>query len=168
MMRNNLYAPWRIDYLRRLNDGEKPVCFLCDAWNKPEKDDENKVLYRGEQTMVIMNHYPYTNGHLMVCLHDHVGDLVDMSAAQRAELMESTAVAEQVIKGTLNPQGINVGINIGEAAGAGLPGHLHIHLVPRWAGDTNFIDVVGQVRVIPMAMEQIYEEMKDVVKKLGL
>ena len=168
MTQNNLYAPWRIDYLRRLNDGPKPECFLCDAWQKPDQDAQNKVLYRAEQTMIIMNHYPYTNGHLMVCLGDHIGDLTDMSPDQRAELMETTHIAEQIIRATLNPQGINVGINIGEAAGAGLPGHLHIHLVPRWAGDTNFIDVVGQVRVIPMAMEQIYDEMLTASQNLNL
>lgn len=168
MTQNNLYAPWRIDYLRRLNDSSEPECFLCSAWAQPMLDHQNKVIWRGEQTMIIMNHYPYTNGHLMVCLNEHIGDLKDMNAAQRAELMESTTIAERIIQASLNPQGINVGINIGAAAGAGLPGHLHVHLVPRWSGDTNFIDVVGQVRVIPMAMEQIYDEMCEVKDQLNL
>lgn len=167
MQRENLWAPWRIDYLRRLDGDGLPGCFLCDAWADPAGDERRQVLHRNGHGMIIMNHYPYTNGHLMACLGEHLGDLREMTADQRAALMELTVTAQRVIDATLNPQGLNVGVNIGAAAGAGLPGHLHIHLVPRWGGDTNFIDVVGGVRVIPMAMKQIYDEMRQAMAKLA-
>lgn len=157
----NLWAPWRIDYIRRLPEekANEPACFLCDAWEKTDADADHLVLHREEAGMVLLNRYPYTNGHLMVVPGRHVGDMADLEAGERGRLMEMIVLAERLIRRVLDPQGINVGINIGRAAGAGLPGHVHVHVVPRWGGDTNFMHVIGQVRVSPQAIEQVYEEM---------
>ena len=162
----NLMAPWRIDYIRRTKSGDEPACFLCEAWEKPDEDAERLVIHREPAGLILLNRYPYTNGHLMVVPGEHVGDLTDLAAERRAALMEMVVLAERAIHLTLNPQGINIGVNVGAAAGAGLPGHVHVHLVPRWGGDTNFMQVVGQVRVNPQAMEQVYEELKDAVEKV--
>jgi len=157
-----------MQYLRDLPEGEGApgTCFLCKAWEDPHADLHALVLHRDPSTMIIMNRYPYTTGHLMVVPGEHVSDLAEMDPPARAAMIEMTVLAERLIQTVLNPQGMNIGINIGRVAGAGLPGHLHVHLVPRWGGDTNFINVVGQVRVIPQAMEQTYEELKAAVPKL--
>ncbi len=166
MEHTNLWAPWRMSYLKGLPQQNEQSCFLCEAWGRPEEDEAYLVVYRAATTMVIMNRYPYTSGHLMVAPAQHQGDLPDMPATLRAEIMETTALAERLIREVLNPQGINIGTNIGRAAGAGLPGHLHMHLVPRWGGDTNFINVIGQVRIIPQALETIYRELKAALPKV--
>jgi len=162
----NIWAPWRIDYIKGLKDDNAPACFLCDAWDRPADDGELFVLHRTDVGMIIMNRYPYTNGHLMVAPGEHLSDLPEMTAEQRAELMELTTLAERTIQTTLNPQGVNIGINVGRCAGAGLPGHLHVHLVPRWGGDTNFMHVIGGVRVKPQSLEHAYEELSRVLSTL--
>jgi ATP adenylyltransferase len=161
----NLWAPWRNDYVKSIPPESEVKCFLCAAWQNPAEDAHRLVIHREEAGLILMNRYPYTTGHLLVIPADHLGDLLDLTPPQRAALMELTAMAERLIRAVLNPQGINIGINIGRCAGAGLPGHLHVHLVPRWGGDTNFMHVVGQVRVIPQAMEQVYAEFKAGIKK---
>jgi ATP adenylyltransferase len=165
---SNLWAPWRMQYLRDLPEGEDgpPVCFLCRAWEDPAADAANLVLHRNDDAMLIMNRFPYTTGHLMVVPGEHVADLCDLPARRRAAMMEMTVLAQRLVAAVLNPQGMNIGINIGRAAGAGLPGHIHMHLVPRWGGDTNFINVVGQVRIIPQALEQTCEELKAALPKV--
>lgn len=163
----NIWAPWRMDYIKGLDDdAPAPACFLCDAWAKPQADADTLVVHRTATGMIIMNRYPYTNGHVMVALGEHLPDLPDMTAEQRVELMELTNLAERMIHTAMNPQGINIGINIGRCAGAGLPGHLHVHLVPRWGGDTNFMQVVGGVRVQPQAIEVVHREFVEVIKTL--
>lgn len=162
----SIWAPWRIDYIRRVKDEAQPPCFLCAAWEAPAEDADRLVLHRTDVGLIVMNRYPYTNGHLMAVPGEHVSDLIDLDAHRRAALMELTTLAERLIQATLNPQGINIGMNIGRAAGAGLPGHLHVHLVPRWGGDTNFMHVVGGVRVQPQATEQVYEEMTAALPKV--
>ncbi|MHC4994454.1 MAG: HIT family protein [Planctomycetota bacterium] len=163
---NSIDAPWRIDYIRKLPPEGEPACFLCEAWDSTDRDADRYVLHRAGAGMIVMNRYPYSNGHLMVVPGDHVSDLGDMTVAGRAGLMELIVLAERVIGATMNPQGVNIGFNIGRAAGAGLPGHLHAHLVPRWGGDTNFMHVVGSVRVIPQAMDQVYAEMRVALDKI--
>lgn len=163
---NSLWAPWRIDYIRSTLDEKRPGCFLCEAWKRTDEDNKSYVVHRGEHAFIILNRYPYNNGHLMVATAEHLPDLMDLNADQRREVMDMTVLAERLIKTIFNPQGINIGMNIGQSAGAGLPGHLHVHLVPRWGGDTNFMHVVGQVRVIPQALEEVYAELKAVLPKL--
>jgi len=161
----NVWAPWRIGYIKGVSSGETPDadkgCFLCDAGTAGDaQDDEQRlVVHRSGTAVVLLNRYPYTNGHVMVTPTAHVGDLIDLDRDARVDLMETTTLAEQLIHAVLNPQGINIGINIGRAAGAGVPGHLHVHLVPRWGGDTTFMHVVGGGGVSPQALEEVYAEM---------
>ncbi|MBI1370459.1 MAG: HIT domain-containing protein [Planctomycetes bacterium] len=167
----NIWAPWRINYIKGLGSAEPdisdaPRCFLCEAQTATDRDAELLVLHRAEAGFIILNRYPYTNGHLLVAPNAHIADLPDLSAADRHALMDLTVLAERVIATTFNPQGVNIGVNIGRCAGAGLPGHLHVHLVPRWGGDTNFMNVIAGVRVSPQALEESYEEMKAVLPKV--
>lgn len=177
MSHQNLWAPWRLDYLRSLDPAAKrlpasdpPRCFLCDAAaaeaGTPEARDR-LVLLHDARGVILLNRYPYTNGHLLVAPVEHIGDLTDLDSAQRNGLFDLVALAEELLKTAINPQGINVGINIGRAAGAGVPGHLHAHVVPRWAGDVNFMETVGQVRVIPQALERSYEHLAGEIKTLA-
>jgi ATP adenylyltransferase len=171
-----LVAPWRLEYIESLGDEPPPVVpppgamesllpaspaaaasFLRDYWDHPADDERNHVVARlgagDEAGMLLLNAYPYANGHLLAALGDGRPSLLDYSAAQRAALWRLTDVGAALMQATLAPQGINIGVNQGRAAGAGLPGHLHVHLVPRWHGDVNFMAVVGRVRVIPSSLD---------------
>jgi ATP adenylyltransferase len=141
-------------------DPEQPTgCFLCTCGQHAAASASGRqdlVLVNDQRGLVVMNRYPYTSGHLLVAPQAHVAALTDMTVDQRAGLMELTTLASRVVGDAYNPQGLNVGINMGRAAGAGVPGHLHVHIVPRWQGDTNFMESIGQVRVIPQALEESY------------
>lgn len=135
-------------------------CVFCKAQEIPD-GSENLILYRGKRSFVILNRYPYTSGHLMVVPFQHEASLEGLDAATRAELLE---LANQVIKmlgSEYQAQGFNVGINIGEAAGAGITDHIHLHVVPRWSGDTNFMSSLGETRVLPETLEDTYRRMKN-------
>ncbi|MCC7300737.1 MAG: HIT domain-containing protein [Verrucomicrobia bacterium] len=152
-MSRPLWAPWRIDYIRGEKAGE---CFLCRIF--VEKDDrENLLLYRGKTCAVLMNRYPYNSGHLMISPYRHVAEPGQLTPEENTEMSALTARAVEVLRKVMNPQGFNIGINLGEAAGAGLKDHLHQHIVPRWVGDTNFMPVLGGPRVIPEALESTYD-----------
>jgi ATP adenylyltransferase len=148
-----VWAPWRMEYIL----APKPVgCIFCDK-PQEQRDAEHLILWRGTTAFVIMNRYPYNNGHVMVVPHVHAASLGDLAACQRAELFELTMVCEQVLQQALHPHGFNIGLNLGAAAGAGIAEHLHIHIVPRWAGDTNYMTVVGEIRVIPQHLIHTYQ-----------
>jgi ATP adenylyltransferase len=158
----SIWAPWRLDYLESLDEqgpppkpGSPTGCFLSDYWLDPTQDEANHVLLRTDEGMILLNAYPYANGHLLVALGDGRPTLLDYDEPQRTALWRLVETAADLMQRTLEPQGINFGINQGRAAGAGVPGHLHVHLVPRWSGDVNFITAVGQIRVIPSALEQM-------------
>jgi ATP adenylyltransferase len=163
MSHENLWAPWRMAYLRDLNRKAEGVGwdrvstgdFLSEYWKNPAHDERNLVVFRNTHGLVLLNRYPYANGHLMACLGEARSTLLEYSPAQRAEFWKLVEHAIALMQHTLKPQGINMGINEGRAAGAGLPEHLHAHIVPRWNGDTNFLSVVGEVRVIPDALEEM-------------
>ncbi|MDY7110109.1 MAG: HIT domain-containing protein [Planctomycetota bacterium] len=165
MNRENLWAPWRMAYLHELNrladslgGADEPAgSFLADYWRHPEKDEAHHVIHRAEHGMILLNRYPYANGHLLVALGEPRPALLDYDPPQRAAFWGLIESAMALMQRALNPQGINMGINQGEAAGAGVPGHLHAHLVPRWAADTNFITVVGRVRIVPDSLEAMAE-----------
>ncbi len=167
----SLQAPWRLDYLESLGKNEKASgppapgsgSFLLDCWRDPARDQPNLVIHRSAQGLILLNRYPYANGHLLVALGEARPTLLDYDPAQRAALWALVEVATDLMQRTLEPQGINFGINQGRAAGAGVPQHLHAHLVPRWGGDSNFIDVVGGVRVIPAALEAMWNRYMAVV-----
>ena len=154
-----LWSPWRLPYVT--GTGHADGCIFCDARTpRPtplSRDD--LILVRGRLCYVILNLYPYNNGHLMVVPNRHVGTLAAATADELTELMRLTRHAEMALGETYQPQGINIGVNLGRSAGAGIVDHLHIHLVPRWTGDTNFMSVVGNVRVVP-------EELGDTIKRL--
>lgn len=160
-----LHAPWRFAYLEDLDEMEKKAgpptptsgSFLRDYWLAPQHDEANHVVCRNEHGMVLLNKFPYANGHLLVALGEPRPTLLDYDPPQRAELWRLTEVATDLMQRALQPQGINTGINQGRAAGAGVPQHLHVHLVPRWAGDVNFMATIGAVRVIPSSLEVMWK-----------
>ncbi len=144
-------------------------CFLCQAAKTPvpsEQAQQLLVLMCNERGVILLNRYPYTNGHLLVAPQEHLSDLSDLSSRQRADLMELTTVGQQLLRIAVNPQGFNVGINLGQCAGAGVPGHLHVHIVPRWNGDTNFMQTTGGVRVIPEALEESLTRLAGALEKV--
>lgn len=164
-MADVLWAPWRMDYIKNVSDGPAE-CFLCAIATKPERDAEHLVLRRGPRGMLFLNRYPYVHGHLLVAPYRHEADLTNLEADERAELMELVVHGQRVLSLAMNPQGFNIGINLGRCAGAGVPGHVHMHVVPRWNGDVNFMSLVGQVRVIPQAVEQSYRELLEAQGRL--
>lgn len=166
--RESLWAPWRMEYIDTLADRNKNGCFLCTYWQDPDKDAENRVLWRTERCYVVMNLYPYSNGHMLICPAAHKATMDELDDAEMLELMQLTRDICALLARAVNAQGVNVGMNFGHCAGAGLPGHLHIHTVPRWAGDTNFMAVVGDVRVIPQSMDALYQRMRELSQEMGL
>jgi ATP adenylyltransferase len=162
MQSRPLFAPWRMDYIKSVVKGEDDdKCFLCQA-AAASTDAERRqrlLLWTTDHTAVIINRYPYTNGHLLIAPRAHKADLEDLTADEQLDLQRQTTEAVRLLKRAMSPQGFNIGINIGRVAGAGLPGHIHQHIVPRWNGDTNFMGVVGEVRVVPQAMSQLYDEL---------
>lgn len=168
-----VWAPWRQAYLDSLGSENAPGAarraedgpgFLAAYWASPERDAENHVVLRTDAGMILLNKYPYANGHLLVALGEARPSLLDYDPGQRAALWGLVERAMELMQRVLEPQGVNVGINQGRAAGAGVPGHLHAHLVPRWGGDTNFMTAVGGVRVIPGALRAMWERYRMAVE----
>ncbi len=150
-----LWAPWRMDYIV----SEKEAgCIFCEK-PREQRDAANLILWRGQTTFVMLNRYPYNNAHLMVVPEAHVAALTELDASQRSELMETTALCEDVLRRVLQPDGLNVGMNLGAAAGAGIAEHLHLHIVPRWQGDANYMTIVGEIRVIPQHLDHTYQQL---------
>lgn len=151
-----LWAPWRMDYIKAMTDAE---CFICGG-AADDHDEDNLILKRGNHSVVIMNRYPYSNGHLLVAPIRHLRDLKDLDDAERLEIAHLLEECLDVLKDAVCPQGFNIGINLGKVAGAGLETHLHYHIVPRWAGDTNFMPVIGDVKVVPQALDELYRDLR--------
>ncbi len=160
MATTNLYAPWRMDYIRSL-DQSGSGCFICEAATATtdEQRRQRLVLWVSEHSVVLINRFPYTNGHLLVAPRVHKAELEELSHKELCDLQSQTVEAIRLLKGCVSAQGFNVGINLGRCAGAGVPGHVHQHIVPRWAGDTNFMHVVGETEVVPQAMSQLWQEL---------
>ena len=152
-----IWAPWRMEYVLE-DKGEKSTqeCVFC-VGSDVSLDRERQVLFRGEQGFIVMNRYPYSNGHLLIIPYRHICDLNELTSDEGSELFRLLTLAKEVLLETLSPQGYNIGMNLGSAAGAGIPGHLHWHIVPRWQGDTNFMPVVGELRVIPQHLKRTYD-----------
>lgn len=161
---DRVYAPWRSDYL--MKGSESSACLFCEV-AASEKDRENFVLRRGEHWYIIINTYPYTTGHLMVVCNRHVESMSDLNEAESAELMPLLAGAERALHEAYHPDALNVGANIGRSAGAGILGHLHLHLVPRWHGDTNFFSAVGETRVVSENLNDTYDRVSKALELLG-
>lgn len=159
MTLERLWAGWRAEYVggggAEVPDGE---CLFCALPGLPE--DDALVVARDDRAFVVLNLYPYTSGHLMVAPHRHECDLEALDAAELLAVMQLTQRAVMAVKATYRPDGVNVGMNLGRAAGAGIPGHLHVHVVPRWTGDTNFMTSIAEVRVVPEALPTTLERIR--------
>ena len=150
-----LWAPWRMEYILGTKD---PECLFCIKPSEHE-DRKNLILHRGERVYVIMNKYPYSNGHLMVVPNTHTSSFDNMPDDDMFDIMKLVRMSIDCLTKAFHPEGFNVGVNIGEAAGAGIEDHLHVHIVPRWAGDSNFMTVTGEVRVIPEHILNTYDKL---------
>ena len=147
---DHLWCPWRMEYIQ--SDKNNDICIFCNEMSRPD-GPENLIVYRGRRAFIILNRYPYTSGHLMVVPNDHLASLEQLDAETRSEIMELTAQSMIVLREVYQPQGFNIGVNIGVAAGAGVLDHVHLHVVPRWGGDTNFMSALADTRVLPETLE---------------
>jgi ATP adenylyltransferase len=159
-----LWAAWRMKYITKAD--KETGCVFCNALAKTDSP-ENLVVLRGEHAFVILNKFPYTSGHLMVAPLAHQATLEDLNPVIRAEMMELASRCTTILRQVYQPQAFNVGANIGEAAGAGVPGHVHLHIVPRWNGDTNFMSTVGGVRVLPEELSDSYQRILEAFHHKG-
>lgn len=148
-----LWSPWRMEYI--LSE-RRNGCVFCEELDRPDGPD-NLIIFRGESSYVILNRFPYTSGHLMIVPYVHKASIEDLNAEIRTEIMELTARAMRVLREEYHPQGFNLGMNIGEVAGAGVLDHVHLHVVPRWGGDTNFMSTLANTRVLPEILRDTYE-----------
>ncbi|MEZ0345060.1 MAG: HIT domain-containing protein [Infirmifilum sp.] len=150
-----LFAPWRMRYIEYTKIERDQECFICKGYRE-RNDEDNLVVYKGERVVVLMNKFPYNTGHLLVAPARHVPDLESLTDEELCVLFKAVKLSIQVLKAVFSPDGFNIGINLGRVAGAGLESHLHVHVVPRWNGDTNFMPVIGSTKVIPEALRDTY------------
>jgi len=144
---DHLWSPWRYHYLVGA-EGKPPGCIFCNL-PKQDRDEENLIVHRGRHNFVILNRFPYTSGHAMVVPYRHVDRLHVLEEAEASEMMSLAQLMEKHMREIYHPDGLNLGMNLGESAGAGIAGHIHMHILPRWAGDSNFMTTVGETRVLP-------------------
>ena len=157
-----LWAPWRFNFL--MSKKEKG-CIFCNRL-KMRDSVKNLIVYRGEKMFVILNKYPYNTGHIMVVPKRHVGQIEKLTPAESQEFFELIQITVRIIKNVLKPHSLNLGMNLGRSSGAGIPGHLHMHIVPRWQGDTNFMPVVGNTKVISVPLKPVYQSLRQEFSKL--
>jgi len=157
-----LWAPWRMEYI--LSDQKEGVCIFCPGENRGE-DESKLILHVGQLSMVMMNRFPYINGHLLVAPVRHVRGLELLSQEEKLDLLTMVSKSVEVLKQAMNPEGFNVGLNLGRVAGAGVEEHMHFHIVPRWNGDTNYMTVLGEVRVIPEHIVETYHRLLPYYRK---
>ena len=160
----NLWAPWRMAFITPKTEPQ-PGCIFCTQ-PAANRDDEYHILYRGERCFMMLNKYPYNNGHLMIAPFEHVGSISLLDAETLAELMAQAQLALKAIRYAMKPDGFNMGINEGKVAGAGFADHMHYHIVPRWNGDTNFMPVVADIKVMPEHLDNVYKQLKDALEKV--
>ena len=157
MANHRIWAPWRLRYVSKAS--KQTECVFCA---KPQEGDDRDALivYRGERCYVILNLYPYTSGHLMVAPFEHVGRMQDIAPEVTAEMMDLAQQAIRKMEEVYSPEGFNIGVNQGRVAGAGVEGHIHLHVVPRWAGDNNYMPVLADTRVMPQSLEETYDALE--------
>jgi len=153
-----LWSPWREKYISELNDKSKG-CIFCNMINE-DRDEDNLILTRGKTSFIVMNLYPYNNGHLLIVPNRHIPDINSIDEKEMIEMMKKTQLSVRVLKEVISPAGFNVGINQGKVSGAGVEDHIHIHVVPRWNGDTNFMPVIGKTKVISQELLSGYLKLK--------
>jgi diadenosine tetraphosphate (Ap4A) HIT family hydrolase len=158
-----LWAGWRSEYVASAGEdaADGPRCVLCRVVGSGEPDEVSHILWHGDGCVAVLNAYPYASGHLMVVPLRHVGELEELEADEAAEIWSAVTDAVVAVKAAYRPGGVNVGINLGEASGAGVPGHLHVHVLPRWSGDTNFMTSVAEVRVLPESLPSTWRRLRD-------
>ncbi len=165
MSHERLWAPWRLSYIATAKEQESEGCFLC-RYRDGNDDVQDLVLLRGEHALTILNRFPYNNGHLLVAPLEHKAALEDLNNDELLDCMQHLQRMTRVMREVLKAEGFNIGVNLGHVAGAGLPGHVHWHLVPRWNGDTNFMPVLGDVKVIPQSLDALYELLQSEISRL--
>ncbi len=153
---NKLWAPWRIEYI---TNPKEEGCFLCN-YPKEQNDVDRLILYRGKYSFVIMNFYPYNNGHLMIAPYQHTSEISDLDTDTRIEIFGLLDKSVAILRETINAEGFNIGLNLGAVAGAGIKDHLHWHIVPRWQGDTNFMPVLGHTKVLSEGLKETYMKLR--------
>ena len=159
----NLWAPWRMNYI--LSDQKEEDCIFCPGEDR-SKDGERLILYVGSLTVAMMNRFPYNNGHLLVAPLRHVAQMEDLSDEETLDLLRIVRESIGILRKVMQPEGFNVGMNLGRIAGAGMEEHMHFHIVPRWSGDTNFMTVLGEVRVIPEHIKETHRKLKPFFEKI--
>jgi ATP adenylyltransferase len=159
---DRLWSPWRYQYLNSDPAGEKRSgeCVFCDLLSDPRPDAEKLILYHGDFNFVVLNLFPYTSGHLMIVPFEHKALLTETTLEHLHEMMDLTRRAQAALSSVYKPDGFNVGMNLGSAAGAGVAGHIHMHVLPRWIGDANFVTTVGETRVLPESLDQTFQKLK--------
>lgn len=165
-MLDRIWAPWRAQYIHESSKQSAPneaACFLCEGLASQD-DRANLIVHRGEHSVVVLNRFPYNNGHLLVAPRVHRGTMEELSHPEMVEPVETIRRMIRILNRMLRPQGYNVGLNLGRSAGAGLPGHLHWHLVPRWDGDTNFMPVLGHTKVIVESLSEFYDRLSEEIR----
>lgn len=163
-----LWSPWRSKYIDSFSESKDDECVFCNAQNVSIDDDNNLVLFKGKYNFIMMNLYPYNNGHLMIIPYRHISDYENLSSDEMNEIMKLNKYIILAMKKVMNPHGFNFGANLGQAAGAGIHTHLHFHLVPRWNGDTNFMPVLGEVKVISQDLLETKKKLLTALKEVGL
>ncbi len=161
----NLWAPWRMAFITP-KDQPAPGCIFCTQ-PAANRDDEYHILYRGEHCFMMLNKYPYNNGHLMIAPYQHVDSISLLDAETLAELMAQAQLALKAIRLAMHPDGFNMGINEGKVAGAGFDEHMHYHIVPRWNGDTNFMPVIADIKVMPDHLDNVYRQLRDALEQVS-
>jgi len=155
-----IWAPWRIEYIK---NPKQKGCIFC-KFPKEQNDRERFILHRGQTCFVIMNYYPYNNGHLMIAPYQHTSDFSNLDDQTKIEMINLIDLSTKALKEKLHAEGFNIGINLGSVAGAGIKDHLHIHIVPRWQGDTNFMPVLGNSKVVSQELHETWETLKEYFK----
>lgn len=155
---DRLWSPWRSQFIQAHSAGDDESPFTR-AWESPDKDRENFLLHRGERAFIILNRFPYNAGHLLVVPVRRTGDFLELDEEESAEIMRLVRLGVEIVTRAMKPHGLNVGLNIGRTGGAAFDDHVHVHIVPRWNGDTNFMPVLAETRVISESMERVFEEL---------
>jgi len=158
----HLWTPWRMVYLQ----SEKPACCILCRVAAEDADDSNYIVYRGEHAYIMLNLYPYNNGHLMVVPYRHIASPEELDASELLDLVDTVNLALAALRNSMSPDGFNIGVNLGRAAGAGIDAHMHVHVVPRWEGDTNFMPLVADTRVIPETLPVTCSNLRESIVNL--
>jgi ATP adenylyltransferase len=158
-----LWAPWRIDYIK---NPKEEGCFFC-KYSREKDDRKNLLIHRGKKAFILLNYYPYNNGHLMIAPYQHTAEIADLDDETKLEMMDSVNHCIKALRKQLKADGFNIGINIGQVAGAGIKDHIHIHVVPRWNGDTNFMPILGSTKVVSQGLEETWHLLRNYFKNIG-